>query len=396
MKAQKSSKHISGLIVALLILIGLNMRTGLTIVPPILNNIQATLELPQWFLGSLTTIPLICFTVVSPFVDRLRKKLGLIQVLSLGLIVLAVGFFIRIYSFNFLLLGTLLTGAGIAVLNVLAPAVVSTFFPDKIGLMTSMYSLSMTVFSAISAGISAPLASKVGWQPMLQVLVAFPILTLLIAQATKRYQHQNVQQETTTEEVPHGNVWRQRTTWLMTGYMGIQSLLFYTVLTWIPQMLIDHGISQNVSSVLLGIMQLAAVPMSYLIPIMAGKREKQTPLMLMTAGLFLVGLGSLMIPSTSTALGVLSCVLLGFATNSGFNMSMILFSLKSRNLSETVAVSGMAQSMGYLIAAVGPLAAGMIYSQLEDWHLIIALLIVLAMVMMTCGLLLDRHKYFFE
>ena len=396
MKTKTASKRMTGLIVALLILIGLNMRTGLTIVPPILNNIKASLDLPQWFLGSLTTIPLICFTIVSPFVDRLRQKLGLIRVLSLGLIVLTVGFFIRIYSFSFLLLGTLLTGAGIAVLNVLAPAVVSTFFPDKIGLMTSMYSLSMTVFSAISAGISAPLASKVGWQPMLQVLVAFPILTLLIAQATKRYQHQNKDAAETTEEIPHGNVWRQKTTWLMTGYMGIQSLLFYTILTWLPQILIDHGISQNISSVLLGIMQLAAVPMSYLIPIMAGKRTKQTPLMIMTAGLFLLGLGSLMIPTTSTALGILSCVLLGFATNSGFNMSMILFSLKSRNLSETVAVSGMAQSMGYLIAAVGPLVAGMIYSGLQDWHLVLSLLIVLALGMMLCGLLLDRHKYFFE
>ncbi|WP_404799797.1 MFS transporter [Agrilactobacillus yilanensis] len=383
--------------VTLLILVGLNMRTGLTIVPPVLSNIQHSLNLPGWFLGSLTTIPLLCFTAVSPFVDRLRQKFGLIRILSIALLVLAAGFFIRVYSFELLLLGTLLVGAGIAVLNVLAPAIVSTFFPNKIGVMTSVYSLSMTIFSAVSAGISAPVASQIGWQTMFQVLVFFPILTGLVALATKRYQAAAPKTaQATTTEVPNANVWKQKTSWFMTGYMGIQSLLFYTILTWLPQILVDHGLSQNTSSLLLGVMQLAAVPMSYLIPIIAGHRQRQAPLMLMTGLLFLIGLGSLLIPGTSIGLGIFSCIFLGFATNSGFNMSMILFSLKSRNLSETVAVSGMAQSMGYLIAAVGPIAASMLYSQWHSWGFIIGLLMVMALLMLSFGLLLDRHQYFFE
>lgn len=396
MQAKSVSKRLGAIVIFLLILVGLNMRTGLTIIPPILSNIQHTLHLPSWLLGSLTTIPLLCFAAVSPFVDRLQRRFGLMRLLSFALFVLALGLFIRVYSVGTLLIGTLLLGAGIAVLNVLAPAIVATFFPNNVGGMTSVYSLSMTIFSAISAGISAPVASLIGWKPMIQLIAIFPVLTIAV---TLIAGHQGkTPAETTVSKVKtsHQNVWKLKSAWLMTGYMGIQSLLFYTIITWVPRILVDHGLSQNTASIMLGILQLSAVTMSYVIPVLAGHRESQAPFMVATVVLYGFDLGGLLVAQSSVVLAVICCILLGLATNTGYNLAMVLFTLKTRNSSETVAISGMAQSMGYLIAAVGPIAAGALNSARHNWTLVLVLLFVAAILMMVCGLAMDRHKYFFD
>ncbi|MCH4172090.1 MAG: MFS transporter [Lactobacillus sp.] len=396
MDKNKATKSLSFLAIILLIFIGLNMRTGLTIIPPILSNIQKNLNLPGWFLGSLTTIPLLCFALVSPFVDLWRQKIGLLRVLILGLILLTAGSFLRVYSFTSLLIGTLLLGAGIAVLNVLAPAVVATYFPTKIGLMTSVYSLAMSIFSALSAGFSAPLAGKIGWQPMVQFLAIFPAITCFI---TLGLTHQKPQQQTErsqTELEPIRNVWTIPSAWFLTGYMGIQSLLFYTILTWLPSIMMAHGISQNNASLLLGAFQLAGVPMAFIIPNIAGHRTKQSGLMLLTATAYVLGFIVLLSPELPIWLAICSCIFLGVSTNSSFNLSMILFPLKTESLEETVAISGMVQSMGYLIAAAGPFAAGMIFNGIHSWNLILILLILMALIQTVCGLLVDRKPKIFH
>ncbi|MDB1104099.1 CynX/NimT family MFS transporter [Lentilactobacillus parabuchneri] len=398
MQTTKQTKLQMILIILLLILIGANLRTALTAVPPILNQISDTFHLPAWFLGSLTTIPLLCFAIISPFVNRLVHRFGMMPVITAALIGLGIGSFVRIYSFPALLIGTLLAGSSIAILNVLSPAVVGKYFPSKIGVMTSVYTLSMTVFSALAAGLSSPISGVLGWQSTLQWLAVFSVITLAVMLF-----NQSVQKKPSANTIQHSGatrqtkpVWKQPLAWALTVFMGLQSLLFYTILTWVPSIFVSHGMSQNTASLLLGLLQLSSLPMAYLIPNLAGRREKQAPLMLMIFLLFFFGLGGLMIETPSMVIAVISCILLGFATNAAFSMSMILFSLKTRDPYETSAVSGMAQSIGYLAASVGPIMAGFLHSQFNSWTIALVCLIVIVVIMTGAGLMIDRQQHVFN
>lgn len=371
------------------------MRTALTAVPPILNNISSSFNLPDWFLGSLTTIPLLCFALISPFVNLISRKLGLLTTIIAALVVLLIGSFIRIYSFSTLLIGTLLIGGSIAILNVLSPTMVAKFYPQKIGLMTSSYTLSMTIFSALSAGLSAPISSKIGWQPMLQWLVIFPLLTLLVAFGSCNHEQPQSSRSSFTPNVRLKPVWRQPLAWYLTVFMGLQSFLFYTILTWLPSIFIAHGINQNRASLLLGLLQLASLPTAYFIPNLASRLKKQAPLVWVIFGLFILGLGGLLLNTASMTIAVIICILLGFATNSAFSMSMILFSLKTANPSETSAVSGMAQSIGYLAAAIGPLLSGLIHGYISSWWPVIVMMLIVVVIQTSFGLLVDSKQSVF-
>lgn len=395
------SKHTgSTLFFLLIILIGANLRTVLTAVPPILTNIQHSFQMPNWFLGSLTTIPLICFALVSPLVNGLTRKFGIMPVVTTALIILSVSSLFRVYSFPLLLFGTLLIGCAIAVLNVLLPVLVAALYPNKIGAMSSAYLLSSTIFSAASAGFSAPIANVLGWPLTLQVLTVFPIVTLIVAIAVQLLPNQSetlkkpVKQ--TTAKKPQQPVWRQPLAWALTGFMGLQSLLFYTILTWLPTILMSHGYSQSNASLMLGLLQLAAVPMAYIFPNLAGRRTRQAPLIWSIGIFFLLGLGGLMLPKLPLVLALLVCVILGFATNAAFTMAMALFSLKTRTPQETAAVSGMAQAIGYLVAAGGPMLAGLLHGIWNSWVPVMIFLLVIAGIQTYCGLLVDRQKGVFE
>ncbi len=157
------------------------MRTAITIVPPILTNIQNTFSMPEWFLGSLTTIPLICFGILSPTVTYFIKRFGILPVTIVDLLLLTVGNFIRVYSFTSLICGTILIGGGIAMLNVLAPTLVSYLFPMKIGTYTGMYVFALSLSSSVSAGFSAVISHLITWQTMIQFVSVIPVITIVVA-----------------------------------------------------------------------------------------------------------------------------------------------------------------------------------------------------------------------
>lgn len=376
------------------VLLGICLRMPMTAVPPLLDDIQQSFQLPASLLGSLTTIPLLCFAVLSPFVPRLARHLGNEAAILVALILLAIGEFVRIFTTNWLLIGTLLLGIAIAITNVLVPAVIADHFPKRIGGVTSAYTFSMTLFSAIGAGFSAPLAQKIGWQPALQSLAFLTVLILLFWLPNLRLNHRLI--EAPDAQAKTRSVWRVRGAWLMTLMMGFQSLLFYTILTWLPKIMSSRGVPTTTSGLMLGLFQLAALPAAYLVPNWAARAKRQRNLILVLCTTFIVGLAGLLIPSRSLwYLGIL-CVLLGLASTGAFGLCMTLFSLKTSTAAETAAVSGMAQSAGYLLAAVGPVSFGMIYGALHSWTLLLLLLIGAVIIMLLSGLAIERRETFFD
>lgn len=213
----------------LIFLVGANMRTAITIVPPILTNIQNSFQMPEWFLGSLTTIPLICFGLLSPTVTYFIKRFGILPVTMVDLGLLTIGNFIRVYSFTSLLFGTILIGCGIAMLNVLAPTLVSYLFPMQIGTYTGMYVFALSLSSSISAGFSAVVSHLITWQVMIQFVSIIPVITIIVAimlRTSGKRKTSAKKPSTPLNPEVKVSVWKRPLAWALGGFMGLQSLLF--------------------------------------------------------------------------------------------------------------------------------------------------------------------------
>lgn len=367
------------------------MRTPIGMVSPLLTNIQHALGVPADLLGSITTIPLLCFALFSPFVPKLGQKYGNEVVMFGAVLVLAVGNYFRVFSTSLLLGGTLLVGLSIAVLNVLMPVTIAQEYPQRVGVMTSIYTFSMTLFSALASGQSVALANHFGWQKTMQgvsVLAVVGMLFWLPALKQKR-QVKNGQRK-------GSSVWHARGAWYLSAFMGLQSLLFYTTLTWVPSILVTHGMSQGQASQLFGLMQLASLVTSYFVPILAYKFEHTRWIILtMTAG-FMAGIGLLMIPTASVALTTFVVVVLGLASNMAFSLAMALFNIKTDEPEQTAEISGMAQAVGYILAACGPIGFGYVRQITGSWNIPLILLLVIIILLTAAGLAVDKRRTIFD
>ncbi|MFD0898483.1 CynX/NimT family MFS transporter [Loigolactobacillus binensis] len=375
-----------------IVLVGTCLRMPITSIPPLLDMIQQSFQLPASLLGSLTTIPLLCFALLSPLAPQLARRWGNELTILVALVFLTIGDFVRGFSAIWLLIGTLCLGVGIAVMNVLVPAVIADHFPQRIGGVTSMYTFAMTLFSAIGAGFSVPLAKQFGWQPIVQILAFIAGVIALLWVPNLRLNHRLVKSKLQQSR----SVWQMRGAWIMTITMGIQSLLFYTVLTWLPKIMTSRGVPQTTSGLMLGLFQLAALPAAYLVPNIAAKAQRQSRLIWVICITFALGLAGLIIPSRSLWYLGLLCMLLGLASTGAFGLCMTLFSLKTTTAAETAAISGMAQAAGYLLAAIGPVSFGVIYGALHSWTLLLIILIILDLGMLLAGLAVERRKTVFD
>src|SRR5699024_8888305 len=155
-----------------IIIAAFNLRPGMTSVGPLIGIIRDDVGLANWSAGLLTSLPLIAFAVMSPIVPSLGNRYTNERIMVVGLAVLIVGIGIRSISLMlFLFAGTILVGVGIAICNVLLPGVVKEKFPQKVGLMTSVYSTSMGIFAAIASGLSVPFANGLGWGWQLSLII---------------------------------------------------------------------------------------------------------------------------------------------------------------------------------------------------------------------------------
>ena len=217
----------------------------------------------------------------------------------------------------------------------------------------------MNFTAGLGAGISYPIAnSSLGWQGALSIALILVLVTILIWIPQLK---SNKPEPVTTSKKTSTPLWKSPVTWAVTGAMGLQSLLFYTTAAWIPEIYIAQGLAPDKAGWMFSIMQFSQVPMALAVPIIAGKMTSQRPLVLMFTSFYLVGFVGVVMEWTS--LGVLWMVLLGLAGGSSFALAMMFFTLRTRTAFEAADLSGFAQSLGYLFAAIGPilLASCMIY-----------------------------------
>lgn len=386
----KSTKT-SWLLLVGVILVGTNLRVPLTSVGALISFIRDDLAISNALAGFITTLPLLSFAFISPFAPKIANRIGIEWTIALSLIVLLIGIGIRSLSgISLLFTGTLFIGLAIAMGNVLIPGIIKMNFPLKVGLMTGMYAIFMNVFGALGSGLSVPIASigNFGWQGALGVWGILTTLSLLIWLPQLK-KGRNQKTAVKTEKREKSKLWRSPLAWKITIFMGGQSLTFYTLITWLPDILHSNGYHSNAAGWMVFLMQFALIPFTFIIPVVAEKMKNQVGLSVATAVLFIVGFAGLL--QGSSALIPLWVILLGIAGGSAFSLSMMFFTLRTRDGKEAAELSGMAQSFGYLLAAVGPVLVGALQDATGGWTIPLTLLILLSIVLLIVGIASGRE-----
>jgi MFS transporter, CP family, cyanate transporter len=374
------------LLVSGIVLLAANLRPALTGVAPLIGQIRTDNGVSNGVAGLLTTLPLLAFGVLSPVAPRLARRLGMERALLASLLVLAAGILLRSAgAVTALFLGTAVLGAAIAVGNVLLPGLVKREFPERAGLMTSVYSTALGISAALAAGASVPVAqlTGMGWRGSL-ALWALPALLAAIAWVPQA--RRSDLPENASSRTHHGvsGLWRSALAWQVTLFMGLQSLAYYVTLTWLPEILREEGMSAARAGWMLGLTQAVAIVTIFFAPVIAGRRSSQRGVVVVAVSLSGAGtLGLLVAGSTASALWV---VLLGLGQGACFSLALTFFALRAPDSEHAAGLSGMAQTVGYLLAAAGPFLFGVLRDATHAWDVPLALLLAVTVCLLIAGL----------
>ncbi|WP_215224291.1 CynX/NimT family MFS transporter [Echinicola shivajiensis] len=378
----REDKMVQWLLILGIILVSFCLRPSLTSVGPLIPFIREDLGLSNGWAGFLTTLPLLIFSVFSLLASKIGGYFGNVRAILLALVILAFGIFIRVQGGIFILyFGTALTGIGIILCNVLLIPLIKLKLPNKMGLMTSVYTTGMSLFAAIGSGLSVPFAVSMGlgWRGALLVWLALILLAILVWIPQVRRHKVKGTAETTSFG---NNVWTSRLAWEVSIYMGVQSLMFFTLVAWLPDLLISKGFSAEKAGFALSLMQIVGLIGSFLAPLIAVKYRSQVAISVLTGVTFLFGYGLFF--TASLYILYIALTIIGLCLGASISLIYTLISLRTDG-ETTSKLSGMAQSVGYFLAALGPLAVGLLLDLFQDWNMLIVILLVCAAILTYLG-----------
>ncbi|MGI5240655.1 MFS transporter [Dactylosporangium sp. CA-139066] len=383
----------AGLLVVGILLIATNLRAALTSVGPVLDHVRADLGLTATAAGVLTALPLLAFAGFSPVAPPIARRLGLERTVGLALAVLAAGIVLRsLPVVGAIWAGTVAIGAAIAFFNVLLPSLVKRDFPDRVAQLSGSYSATQSIVAAIASGVAVPIAgeSPAGWRIALGCWVG---LTVIAAAFWLPQLRANPPGRgpggSPAETAAHRSPWRSALGWQVTLFMGLQSLVFYAMIAWLPTIEQDHGVAAATAGWHLFVYLIAAVVANVAAPQIMRRLPDQRLVGLLCAVLILIGVGGLL---RAPGASVLWLVCAGLGAGMSLVLCLSLFSLRAVDHRQAAALSGMAQSIGYLLAACGPVLIGALRDASGAWTLPLSVMCALIAVMGGFAFLSGRTR----
>ena len=372
-----------------IVLIGTVLRSPFTALPTILGDIAQGLGVEVSSLGILTSLPLLMFALFSAIASRLTQKIGLEHLFTYCLLLLTIGSVIRIFNLPLLYLGTLIVGASIAIFNVLLPSMIQANQPQKISLLTTLYVTAMGISTAIASYLSVPITQASSWKGLILVLSFLCLVTLLVWLPNHRHNHHLESQK---EKQVKENILKSKSVWPIIVFGGLQSLLFYTSMTWLPTMAISAGLSNSDAALLASIFSLISIPFSMTIPSLTTRLSdghRQIMLAIISiAGM--IGIAMLLYPSNNFLYWLVAHILIGTACSALFPYLMVCFSLKTSSPEKTAQLSGLAQTGGYILAAFGPTLFGYSFDLFQSWVPAVLALLAIDITMTISLFMVDR------
>ncbi|MFI8417439.1 CynX/NimT family MFS transporter [Serratia sp. NPDC078593] len=392
-KPRRHLRHPVLLIIGIM-LIAANLRAALTSVGPLLEQIQQQLTLSATAAGLLNSLPLILFAVLSPVTPALAKRIGIERTLGLALLLLVLGIGLRSQQPQSLLwLGSGLIGAAIAFANVLLPTLVKRDFPQRAAAMISAYAAVMSLVAATASGIAVPLATLNGngWRFSLLCWGALAILALIVWLPQLRHPKPLPTPTASAGALPSRirSPWGSALGWQVALFMGLQSVTFYTIIGWFSAFAVSHGTSPQQAGFELFIYQVVAIVANFFMVIILPRARDQRMIALFSSLLILIGIaGLLWLPDSS----LVWLVFAGLGAGSSLVLALSFFGLRSQHHHQAALLSGMAQSVGYLLAAVGPTLFGLLHDLTQSWAVPLGILLGLTVMQMLFGILAGRNR----
>lgn len=360
-----------------LVLIGLNLRAGITGASALLHNLQSVLGYGTLVAAIIPSIPTLCFALAGAGTSWLTGRLGVEKAILVALAMLAGGLLLRgIPATGMLVAGSVLGMSGLAVCNVAMPSFIREHFAHRTSLMTAVYTVTMTTGATVTAVAVVPLAQALG-SPSAAVgaigITAVAALLGFLPVALHAHRHSP---RATGRRISPWPLLRTRKGLLLTAIFTLQALLAYALLSWFPYMLTTMGLSAADSGLMFGLMQLVSVPAGMVLIAIGSRPRMLRPAFYLVSITMVAGLASLLI--LPVGLAAVPAALLGFGPGI-FPLVMVMISRSGVSTAETTALSTLAQSTGYLLATLGPFGMGLLHSATGGWTLPLLLLLALAL-----------------
>jgi CP family cyanate transporter-like MFS transporter len=380
------------LVVVGIVALAFNLRPAITSVGAVLEELTSGLSMGPAQAGLLTTLPVLCFASVGAVAPRLARQIGVHRVTLLGLLLVSLTLWGRTEvsdGWAFIALSFVaLTGAATA--NVLLPSLVKLHFPRRVGLLTAIYSTSMATGLTLGSVTTVPFsrhAGEIDWRRGLLVWALTALVAVLPWLALVRHDRKERAQQ---RRFGIGDVARTRLGWAMAIFFGLQSLQAYSIFGWFAKLYRDAGFDADTAGLLLGVITGISIPLSFVIPSLTARVRDQRMLLTLIMAFYPIGyLGLWLAPVGgawvwAVAVGVGACT---------FPFILTLIGLRAHTPAGTAALSGFAQSVGYLIAAVGPFGVGLLHDATGSWAAPLWALLVLCVPQYVAGLYAARPAY---
>src|SRR4051812_16785251 len=377
---------LSAVAVGAIVVLAFNMRTAIGEIPPVLED----LGLSAAAQSILATVPVVCFGLAALAAPALRARLGEERGLLAVLALLLVGVLVRAaWTSSGLFPGTVLGGWAIAVMNVLVPSLIRRRFAGHVGLMTGVYTTALVAGGSLSAATTVPLRDAADGSLHLALGVwALPIAIAIAAWLPQR-RHRALPPVAGGREAIRA-LGRSPIAWYVTLFMGMQSLLYYAPLSWLPAIHRDQGIDATTAGLLLSTLNLISIPTTFLAPVLAHKMRDQRPAVAGCVALTAIGLAGILLGPSSTAL--VWVVVLGLGQGAALSLALLMIVLRAADDHTAARLSSMAQGFGYLLAAAGPLVMGLLHAATGSWDAALVWLIALCGVELLAGLAAGRAR----
>ncbi|MBL1115796.1 MFS transporter [Streptomyces sp. 110] len=390
-----------------LMLAALNLRPAVTSLGPLLEEVRDDLGMSGTVAGVLTSVPAACFALFGLTAPRLARRWGAGAVVCAGLAAIATGLLLRPFAGGTVvfLAASALALAGIAVSNILMPVIVKRWFPDRVGAMTGLYSMGLSLGTAAAAAATVPMTDALGgsWRSGLGVWALLAAVALVpwlfLARAggsgseaggTDTDAPAAAETAAAPADAPAMRITRSPLAWAMAVFFGFQATAAYISMGWMPQIFRDAGVSASTSGLLLAVMMAMGVPLAFVLPRIAARLRHQGVLVVILGVFGLTGYAGLWLAPAEGAWAW--AVLLGIA-NCAFPLALTMIGMRTRTHAGVVRLSAFAQSVGYLLSIPGPLLVGVLYQHSGGWGQPIALMAGFMVPQIVAGVLAGRDRH---
>lgn len=384
---QRRKPAAAPLLILGLIVVALNLRPPIAGFGPLLSQFQAEFQVSAATLSLLTTLPLLCWGVLAPLAPLLSRRYSNETIILFATAVIGLGSVLRIGgALPVILIGTVLVGAGIAVNNVLLPSLIRRDYPSRVGPMTGLYTLAVVGGAALASAVAVPLMTALGgeWRSSVGVwtgLAALGVLAWLPAVFGR---------QTHARALRTGgpSVWRNPHALPVTLYMGFQSLVFFTWLTWLPRVLQDSGFTAAQAGLLLAFANVVQLPFTLAVPVLAARPRLLVPLAVGTALVSAAGVTGLLLAPLTPLPWLL---MMGIGAGSTFPLALMFIAVRAQDVAQVPQLSALAQGFGYALAAAGPFIFGALHDATGDWQVPLIFLLAMTGVVLVTGVAAGRE-----